>query len=658
MEVEIPDRIFTKEEVNRCYLKWQQLRNLHGENAPKIPEFIMCTRILQKAAKQQQDAKLQQQNAVQNNTQFDQSNDPRESVSIAGSPKAGNLPPIQPVNSRKQSEVSKVPPNQGNNQAPQLVDGMQNQLSPGQQYQNALDQHHGGEQEFQAQPRAQLLPENEKAQMEAELQQSGSGQQDGPFYNQHMPQQSPPSIQPNYKPTLSNTEKEPNGLSNNYNNSNPSQRGTPMSAGSPQQRPHPASIFTHEQSTLLKAQITALKCLVNQQQVPRECQVVIQQSIERPPDFKRMLMSLSEFVKRQHFERQNGQKHEGPNVAGATQHVGNNPNATNTQQSIINDKKPSPTEEQGENPNPSIIKQELSQTIENQQNTQTTTNEATDLSLPDRVDTTKMEQQKEKILDLGKSATPKENIPPGLIDKRRSRTLSNQDDLSPKSITSEEIRDARKSSVKENELPQSPPFEGEKEPPQQAAPILLEEFKLLHKEIKEVVNVTDPSMIVDAFSLPNMETKVDYEKLFPTSETSKQEIYPGLLPTGLDVHSATELYHTLTALNIGTTIDAFLNDIVSDKTDEETRCNSLYDYYALQLLPLQKAVRGHVLQFEWYQNSLLPNTHPNFLSKVRNINMLDTIFTRELYRRHELVPVSYTHLDVYKRQNPDTAKRS
>ena len=65
--------------------------------------------------------------------------------------------------------------------------------------------------------------------------------------------------------------------------------------------------------------------------------------------------------------------------------------------------------------------------------------------------------------------------------------------------------------------------------------------------------------------------------------------------------------------------------------------NALYDYYALQLLPLQKAVRGHVLQFEWHQNSLLTNTHPNFLSKIRNINVQDALLTSQLYKNHELL---------------------
>lgn len=48
-------------------------------------------------------------------------------------------------------------------------------------------------------------------------------------------------------------------------------------------------------------------------------------------------------------------------------------------------------------------------------------------------------------------------------------------------------------------------------------------------------------------------------------------------------------------------------------------------------------MRGHVLQFDWYQKALLTNTHPNFLSKIRRINLQDALLTDELYRRYEIM---------------------
>ncbi|KAK5961045.1 uncharacterized protein PWA37_001573 [Arxiozyma heterogenica] len=66
MNIEIPQKQFTKEEINRCYIRWQQLRNEHGENAPNVPEFIFLTKTLQVAARQQQE--LQQRNNLNNNS--------------------------------------------------------------------------------------------------------------------------------------------------------------------------------------------------------------------------------------------------------------------------------------------------------------------------------------------------------------------------------------------------------------------------------------------------------------------------------------------------------------------------------------------------------------------------------------------------------------
>lgn len=67
----MPQRQLTKEEINRCYLKWQQLRNEHGKNAANVPEFIHLTKILHVAAKQQQEQKqkLQQQQQQQQQQQ-------------------------------------------------------------------------------------------------------------------------------------------------------------------------------------------------------------------------------------------------------------------------------------------------------------------------------------------------------------------------------------------------------------------------------------------------------------------------------------------------------------------------------------------------------------------------------------------------------------
>lgn len=151
-----------------------------------------------------------------------------------------------------------------------------------------------------------------------------------------------------------------------------------------------------------------------------------------------------------------------------------------------------------------------------------------------------------------------------------------------------------------------------------------------------IVDTDDTDLVVDSFNLPPaLNEMVDYQNLFPNPMKPKLTITPGLLPMGLDVHTAEEIYQTLIALNLDTSVDDCLSKILDDSIGDELKDECIYDYYALQLLPLQKAVRGHVLQFLWYQSSLLTNTHPNFLSKIRNINVQDALLTGELYKKHE-----------------------
>ena len=92
----IPQRQFSNEEVNRCYLRWQHLRNEHGMNAPSVPEFIYLTKVLQFAAKQRQELQMQrqqqgisgsQQNIVPNSSdQAELPNNASSHISASASP--------------------------------------------------------------------------------------------------------------------------------------------------------------------------------------------------------------------------------------------------------------------------------------------------------------------------------------------------------------------------------------------------------------------------------------------------------------------------------------------------------------------------------------------------------------------------------------------
>lgn len=448
MNVDIPQRQFSKEEINRCYLRWQQLRNEHGENARNVPEFIYFTKVLHVAAKQQQELQQQRQAG-------------------GGSPAEG--------------------------------------LAPG----------------------------------ESPLGQEGPlGQQPGPAVQQTAVQQQQ------------------------------QQQGSPAETQSPNGNPG-MSIFTIEQSELLKAQITSLKCLVNKQPVPAQCQGVIQRSITNPPDFKRMLLALSDFVKR----RKQGQ--EEPQPAG-----------------------PAPVQARSESPG----------------------------VLP-------MQRQPSNNSQLS-SGVPSGPTPQSVEPQRQPETKVG----TPLQAATQpaEVEQQRPSSS--NDDSQEPPFEGEKEPPRPEAPVPLEEYRNSHPEIEKIIDVENPDVMVDCFTLPNIpEEMVDYNNLFPKADCPRPVIQPGVLPVGIDIHTATEIYQTLIALNLDTAVDDCLTNILDDRCDENEKEDALYDYYAFQLLPLQKAARGHLLQFVWYQNSLLTNTHPNFLSKIRNVNIQDTLLTGELYKKHEIM---------------------
>ena len=177
-------------------------------------------------------------------------------------------------------------------------------------------------------------------------------------------------------------------------------------------------------------------------------------------------------------------------------------------------------------------------------------------------------------------------------------------------------------------------------PPKPQKPVPLNVLQDQYKEAVKVVDMDDPDIMVDSFTMPNVcHGSIDYQTLLDNSDHAKFTIEPGVLPVGIDTHTATDIYQTLIALNLDTTVNDCLDKLLNDECTESTRENALYDYYALQLLPLQKAVRGHVLQFEWHQNSLLTNTHPNFLSKIRNINIQDALLTNQLYKNLSLIHI-------------------
>ncbi|CCD27286.1 SWI/SNF catalytic subunit SNF2 NDAI_0K00950 [Naumovozyma dairenensis CBS 421] len=652
MDLGIPNRVLTKEEISRCYLKWQQLRNLYGENAPQMPEFITCTRILQRAAKQQQDAKQQlqqRQQQLQNeqttnspvpndviqrkeptettspgtslngpknvptptNNTFPSSTSLRRNSSLAQSPKSVRPPnENQFTETRSQSNhiESQIPSEPNDYQTGHKVKTTNLPLK-----QNKQDTTENLNQNFN----------NDKEQ----INHIANGKVQEPHNTQDsLPVQSPPAPNPS-KPSDMSQSNVPKIIPNNTQNVDTFNKNTQQSSAQAEsnniQRPHHSNLFTNEQSTLLKAQITALKCLVNQQSVPEECQSIIQGSINNPPDFRRMLMSLSEFVRRQTNQNQ------GPEQ----QNDKSSNDQLNSQSHDFNNKVDGQEVETNLQERQTEQKQQLQDGKEPERNHQ----------IPDGITPPHVTADESTIHASTKNelSTP-QYLPIAEAKPIGAKTVNA--DLSPKSKPQEEKVENKAKEVemkKETieEKPKEPEFVGDKEPPKPQPPILLDDFKaLLSENVENVIDVKDPTMMVDSFTLPDFSQKVTYDSLFPTATDPTLHIQPGFLPPGIDIHTATELYHTLIALNIDTSLDECLNTILSTEDANNLKQNDcLYDYYALQLLPLQKAMRGHVLQFEWYQNSLLTNMHPNFLSKVRNVNIQDTLLTHELYRKHEIL---------------------
>lgn len=54
---------------------------------------------------------------------------------------------------------------------------------------------------------------------------------------------------------------------------------------------------------------------------------------------------------------------------------------------------------------------------------------------------------------------------------------------------------------------------------------------------------------------------------------------------------------------------------------------------ALELLPEQRTLRGHVLSHMWFSKLLLPNSHPNFLAIFAELSLDNVVMTEELYKQ-------------------------
>lgn len=142
--------------------------------------------------------------------------------------------------------------------------------------------------------------------------------------------------------------------------------------------------------------------------------------------------------------------------------------------------------------------------------------------------------------------------------------------------------------------------------------------------------VNDPKIRVESYTKPQQQKEVPYELFY---HPKSRNILPGVFPEGLDLYGASQVRETTIQLEIDAAIEEFKKKL--DQTDDvdSKQVDDLVDYYALELLPLQKSIRGHILSFNYFKNSLLTNTHPNFLARIRKVTLADSQATSALYEQ-------------------------
>lgn len=343
------------------------------------------------------------------------------------------------------------------------------------------------------------------------------------------------------------------------------QQAATQAAQQEQPGPH-RSLFTEDQSLLLKAQIQSLKIMANNMNVPPEIMMVIDRSLTALPDFKSILTALSADLQRQVESTKQG-----------------------AQQAGLSQQQAQPTQ-----------RTQATQSTRPAQPAQQHT--AVPVSQP--------------LQPLSKPAQNRFSEP----DVKKRTPTPVRVEASPHAPSEPPIASTKQPVLEDGD------------PPKQLAPLLISKYKKQNKDIDKFVEVHSTDIMVDCFSYPETASRVNYTDLF----NDQLHITPSLLSTGLDPRSAMETYQTLIALDLDTSLDFYLQQLLSNHFDEEARNQLILEFNALQLLPLQKAVRGHVLSFEWYQSSLLTNVHPNFLSKNRNLNLQDALMTQELFKSREI----------------------
>lgn len=549
-----PRREYTREEINRCYLRWQQLRNEHGANVESMKEYQYYTAVLRMAAKQQQQRQAQAQAQAQQGSQGPQAS--------YGSPNGGgNGAP----NGAPNGVPNGMPTPGSNNNA---SNGMGMGMGTGMNMNMGMNM--------------------------GATRNGAAGMAPSPAAAAAAPVPPTQPTQPAQPVQAAAAAAAANTPSSTH--SNPANTAATASSAS-------RSLFTDEQSLLLKAQIQSLKIMANHMAVPPEIMMVIDRSLTNLPDFKSILLALSADL----------QAHNnGGATTGATTGTG-----TSTRQQQQQQQQP-----------------QASPPVRNQQAAAAAAQQAQSPPTIQRVAKQPVQSPAAAGAGAGAVAGTERQVPMG-----KQSPMANQIPSASQAPATPVIETPAPAPV-----PAPAPIPAkDQEPPKQEPPVLLSTYKQQHKDIEKFEDVSSPFIMADCFSYPDQGIPSSTPPINYTDLLNQQflSIIPSLLPTGLDPRSAMEIYQTLIALDLDTSLDYCLQQLLQNpdtnsNSDSKTRENLILDYNAMQLLPLQKAIRGYVLSFEWYQSTLLTNIHPNFLSKNRSLNIQDALLTRELFRAREL----------------------
>lgn len=168
-------------------------------------------------------------------------------------------------------------------------------------------------------------------------------------------------------------------------------------------------------------------------------------------------------------------------------------------------------------------------------------------------------------------------------------------------------------------------------------PVLFEKFvKGNPKLTKAVVPVHRPNAQVNCFEFPQL--MGDHVKEIPFNALYAPQSrlqFPGLLPEGVSMQDVSANREALISIRIQNDIDAMKATLSKLPEGSPARVDLEIELSKLELLPYQKEVRGNILSQMWFNDSLLANSHPNFLAKFGTLTLANVFVAQNLYQ-HQL----------------------